>query len=183
MSKYKLSILVLFFTLFSSTAFASPGSYLGVGIGNASWDLTPTPFGTYDLEDSAAFKIYFGSKTGNLGGEMEFSFSSHDWDGFNATHNAGSFIFSGLAYLPVSDTVELFGKVGFNMWSTTVDLDGVVYEGESGIDLAFGAGLNIMLTETGGVRFEYQSLPGFDDGIDSGDITQFTINAHMGLHY
>lgn len=156
---------------------ASADSYFGFGLGNASWDLKPF-FGTNELEDGTAVRLFGGTRTGNFGMEIEFSFSEHDWKGSGglATHNAGGLIFSGVGYLGLAPGFDLYGKAGLNLWNTTVDFLGLNYDGEDGINLALGVGLDIAATEQFHIRMEYQMLGTLDDGVDEGDLSQLTIN-------
>lgn len=175
-----LKLLVAVGLLLSTSSIAFASSYFGGGIGNASWDLKPL-FGSFELEDGTAIRLFYGTRTGNFGGEMELAFSEHDWKGSGgqATHNATHFIFSGVGYFPLANYVDLYGKVGLNLWGTSVDLLGANYEGEDGIDIALGFGLNFKATDQFIIRAEYQILPGLDDGIDEGDVTQFTVNGAL----
>lgn len=164
--------------IFGSNLVFAEGLYFGAGLGNASWDLKPL-YGSFELEDSTPFRLFLGSKTGVIGGEMEVDFSAHDWvgSGGQATHNASSLIFSGLYYIPIANGFDLYGKAGINIWHTTVDFVGVNYDGDDGIDIAAGFGLNFTMTPNFLLRIEYQYLPGLGDGVDKGDISQFTVNA------
>jgi hypothetical protein len=167
----------IFFTaiLLSSNSALAAG-YIGLGFGKASWDIKPLEI--FEVDDGTPIRIFGGSRTGKLAFEMEFSLSEHDWTGSGGiiTHNADHLIFSGLGFLPLSDAFELYGKIGLNLWSTTVDVDGTEFEGDDGIDLAFGAGFNINAGQHFIIRLEGQYLPGIGDGLDEGDITQFTVN-------
>jgi hypothetical protein len=162
---------------------ALAGGYIGLGFGTASWDIKPL-LGTYEVDDGTPLRIFGGSRTGQLGWEIDFSMSEHDWydnfgiiafsPGGKITHMADNLIFSVIGFLPLSPTFDLYGKLGLNMWSTTVEVEGVELEGDDGIDLAAGAGLNINVAQNFLIRLEAQYLPGIGDGIDEGDITQFT---------
>ncbi|MBL1275043.1 MAG: porin family protein [Ectothiorhodospiraceae bacterium] len=157
------------------------GNYWGAGLGNASFDLQPLG-GAFDLEDGTAIKVFAGNRKGDFGVDFEVSLSEHDWKGSNgfATHNAASLIISGVAYHPLTDIVDLYGKVGLNAWTTTVDFIGTSYEGDNGIGLALGAGIEIAVSDKFHFRAEYQMLNGLEDGIDSGDISQVTFS---GVYY
>ena len=149
--------------------------YFGFGIGNASWDLEPLG---NSLENGTAIRGFIGLRTGNKGFEAELDASFHDWEGWSqSTHYATHLILSGVGYIPVSPAVDLYGKIGLNQWTTTVDLWGTSDEGESGFNLALAGGVNFGLSEKVHLRTEYQFLPGLDDGLDKGDISQFTVNA------
>jgi len=167
-------VLICLSLLFSGGA--SAATYFGGGLGRASWDLKP--FGNVNLEDDIAIRLFGGVRVDYIGGEIELAFSSHDWEGSGGqiTHNAVHIIFSGVGYLPIVYNLDLYGKLGINMWGTSVDIQNDIYEGDNGIDLALGLGLNFHVAENFLIRLEYQSLPGLSDGFDKGDITQYTAN-------
>ena len=179
------SIIRIFFgTLLLGASFTvQAGSYWGVGLGRGSWDLEVTPLTPdFSLEHSAAFRLFLGFRENNLGGEMEISYSEHDWKGLpNASHTAVNLVFSGLAYLPLSVNFELYGKLGLNFWTTSVDFFGINYDGGDGIDFMAGVGARYIISGNIGVRLEFQSLPGLDDGIDKGDMTLTTANIEIGF--
>lgn len=158
------------------TSSAAAGSYWGAGVGNASYDLKV--LGVVSLEDGTPIRFFGGNRTGDFGMEIEYSFSEHDWSGAGglATHNVGSLIFSGVAYHTLSEGFDLYGKAGLNLWNTTVDLVGTNYDGDNGVGLALGFGLDITATEQFHIRLEYQMLNGIGDSIDEGDVTQMTVN-------
>ena len=176
-------VIVLAAILLSSNNALAAG-YLGLGFGTASWDIKPL-LGLEEVDDGSPFKIFGGVRNGNFGWEIEFSMSEHDWydsngivtfPGGKITHMADHLVFSGIGFLPLNRTFDLYGKVGLNIWSTTVDIQGFELEGDDGIDLAVGAGLNINVAQHFLIRLEGQYLPGIGDGLDEGDITQFTVN-------
>ena len=155
---------------------ANAGNYWGFGLGNASFDLKVLD--TIPLDDGTAIRVLWGTRTGDFGMEAEFSTSEHDWEGGGgiASHTVGNIVLSGIGYLPISEGFDLYGKAGLNLWNTTVDVLGTSYEGENGIGLALGGGLDIAASEQFHIRLEYQMLPGIEDGIDEGDVTQMTIS-------
>ena len=162
------------------TGSANAGNYWGLGLGNAAYDLKV--LGVVPLKDGTAVKFLWGNRNENIGMEAEFSFSSHDWEGAGglATHNVGNLVFSGIGYFPVGSGFDVYGKAGLNLWSTTVDLVGTNYDGDSGVGLALGAGLDFATTDRFHLRLEYQMFNGIGDTIDEGDITQVTLS---GTYY
>lgn len=168
-----------------STASAENSRYVGGGLGKATWDLEVTPWSIdpYELEDGPAFRGFVGMRQDYLGAEAEVSVSIHDWDttDYNASHSAVHLIVSGVGYIPLTSAFDVYAKIGFNMWSTNVEINGRTFDGDDGIDIATGFGVNIHITEEFMIRFEHQSLPGMSDGIDDGDIEQNTINFAISL--
>ena len=152
------------------------GSYFGAGLGNSSWDITDQ--GLFNLEDSTAIRLFGGIKNDNIGFEAEFSFAGYDWEGFGGqnTHNASNLAFFGLYYVPISEGFEFFGKLGLNLWSTDVDFFGANFEGDDGVDIAYGFGVDVSASDTIKFRVEYDAFAGLGDGVDEGDVTQLMFN-------
>jgi len=177
--KSKLFLVLAFFsgTLFINQNASADGMYWGGGVGTASWDLKPLN-GIFELEDGTAINLFWGTRLQNFGGEMSFAFSSHDWKGSGgqATHNAGNLILAGLGYLPLSQTADVYGKIGVNLWHTTVDFLGAKYDGDDGVGIAAGFGLNVLVSPNLALRLQYDYLPGLGDRLDEGDVTMMTVN-------
>ena len=169
------SSLIMALTLAPADSYAGD-SYWGIGFGKSSFNIKPL-YGSNEVDDSGAFKVVIGSRFGNLGYEMDFSFASYDWKGLSsATHNASNVVFAGLGYLPISDSFDIYGKLGLNLWGTTVDYSGTLYDGDNGVGVAYGAGMDIQVTDKMTIRAEYQAMNGIGDGIDEGDISNVTVS-------
>jgi hypothetical protein len=167
--------LILVSTFTSNQALAE--NYWGIGLGNSSFDIKPL-YGSDEVDDAIDLKFVVGSRTSSTGYEMDLSFASYDWTHTSdATHNAFNLVFTGIGYLPVSESVDLYGKIGLNLWSTTVDYAGTLYEGDNGIGISFGGGIDFQVTDDTHFRLEYQQLNGIGDGIDEGDISNVTLTA------
>ena len=175
-TKSILKIGVTFLALtFCQTSFAE--GYFGIGAGTASWDIKPL-FGAFEVDNGTTIDILIGTRGGNLGFEGELTYSEHDWKGTSAaTHNATNLILAGLGFLPISSSFELYGKVGMDLWTTSVDFLGYNYEGDDGVSLVLGAGVIVNITDTFGFRVEYKTMSGLGDGIDEGDMSQTTLLA------
>lgn len=145
--------------------------YWGLGLGNASYDIKPF-FGMFEVEDGLALRGFWGMKNENFGLEGEGTFSMHDWvgSGGDASHNVFNMVFSAVGYLPINDNVSFYGKAGLDLWSTSVDVVGTLYEGDSGIDIAFGLGVDFTVSEKTHVRVQYSAYSGIGDGLDEGDM-------------
>ncbi len=154
---------------------ANAQSYFGFGAGDSSWDITDN--GLFELEDSTAFNFFSGAKNDRSGYEFKFSFAEYDWEGgTDASHSATNLVFSGLYFVPMSERLEFFGKLGLNLWSTDVEFLGVDFEGDDGIGIAYGLGLDFTVTESVFLRAEYEVFPGLEDGVDDGDVDQVMFN-------
>jgi len=170
---------VLVFAFLLSTN-AAAGTYWGIGIGKASWSLQ-SYLSSYELKDGPVLDVFFGMRSGNFGFEGELTASSHDWVDAPATHHAANAIIAAMGYLPVSQTVDFYGKLGFDFWHTTVDYAGYNYDGDSGLSLVYGVGLNFGLSPTMGMRLEYKMMNDLGDGVDKGDMSQATLSLVFSL--
>lgn len=163
-------------TLFIIFSFnVNAGNYFGAGLGNSSWDITDQ--GLFNLEDSTAIRIFGGTKNDNTGFEAELSFAGYDWEGFGGnTHNASNLAIFGLYYVPISGGFDLFGKLGLNFWSTDIDFSGDNFEGDDGLDIAYGFGVDVTASDTIKFRVEYDTFSGLGEKVDEGDVTQLMFN-------
>lgn len=173
-SVLKICTLLFAFSL-SQNTFAGP--YWGIGVGSSSWDLKPV-YGLFELKNGTTFDLLLGMRVGNFAYEGEITGSSHDWVGVSgATHNATNVILAGLGYLPVNQTFEFYGKFGFDFWKTTVDVGPYNFDGDNGVSLVLGAGVNMNFNPGFSLRAEYKRMNGLGDGVDEGDIAQTTLIA------
>jgi len=177
MTKTKiLSPVSLIFTTMLISAPAFCDQYWGLGIGSASYDIKPL-FGAREVDDGPMLRGFIGKRKDNAAFEMDASVGSFDWIGSSDSHAVATLGVSGVGFIPLADTFEVYAKIGLSLYSTAVEYSGSVYEGETGVSLTAGAGVDINFTEKFGIRAEYQLMPGIDDGVDSGDIGLFTVNA------
>ncbi|MGF1728302.1 outer membrane beta-barrel protein [Photobacterium kasasachensis] len=143
-------------------ALANAGNvYIGASVGQANYnDLVTSDIDNslssagIDLDDSdTGFKLFGGFRANdyfafelfyaNLG---EVSMNFGDTSSFmgiqEMTVEQDTLGASLIGILPVTDSFELFGKVGFHAWDSTVNLDSnVSIEGADGTDPMFGAGI------------------------------------------
>jgi OmpA-OmpF porin, OOP family len=138
-----------------------PGFYAGLGIGSASaeddesgFDGDDTGFklyGGYSFNDNFAIEVAYLD-----GGAPDDRFGSIDVElevtGFNA---------SAVGRLPVSETVSLFGKIGF----ASYDLEATASSGglsasadDSDSDLSYGVGASVSFAERFEVRVEWEAI-------------------------
>lgn len=139
-----------------------------------------------EVKDTNEIDMFFGERRGNFSGELTFFSSDHDWEGLgnagSATHEALSFVTYVVAFLPLGESFELFGKAGINFWSVDVEAEipalnlSGKYIGEDGVDFAYGGGASFNYFESFNLRLDYQVLPGMGDGIDEGDISKLSVN-------
>jgi len=161
----------------SQTAFAQ--MYWGIGGGSSSWDIKPTDgIYRYEVKDGPTLDALIGSRVGQFAFEGELTYSTHDWRGASyGTHKAANLIAAGLGFLSLSPTFELYGKLGLDFWSTTVDYYGLSYDGTTGMSAVVGVGMNFNISPTFSLRAEYKRMNGLGDGLDKGDLAQGTVLA------
>ncbi|MEJ2141043.1 MAG: porin family protein [Gammaproteobacteria bacterium] len=146
-------------TLLASSMFASGAmadNYFGVGVGSA------------DLEgvDDSSFKIFGGTRNGNLGFEVayhDFGKPEESYPGlYYASLEPTGIEFSGVGYMPVSPTMDFFGKIGLLMWDvdatfTDYTVPVTLTGSEDGNDLIYGVGLQFNSSNNFSLRVEYQA--------------------------
>ena len=76
---------------------------------------------------------------------------------------------------------EFYGKIGLDYWHTSVDYAGVNYDGDTGMSLVLGGGLNLNINPGFSLRVEYKRMSDLGDGVDKGDIGQTTLLAVFKL--
>lgn len=140
--------MVLASNILGSAAMAE--NYFGLGIGSA------------DIEgvDDTSLKIYGGFRTPNFGFEMAY----HDLGkqeesaaGITASIEATGIELSGVGYLPVSSSVDVFGKLGMLLWDMDLNLTGFPTVSDDGSDFIYGLGIQFNPTNNFALRLELQA--------------------------
>jgi OmpA-OmpF porin, OOP family len=151
-----------------------PGFYAGLGAGTASVEDDDTGFDG----DDTAFKLFGGYAFNDNfavelayidGGTPDDRFGNIDVDlevtGLNA---------SAVGRLPVSDTVALFGKVGFASYDlkATARLGGAsASDKDSDTDLSYGVGGSVSFAERFEVRVEWEAID-----VEDGSFSLLSVN-------
>lgn len=163
--------------------------YVGFSLGQATIEdacdgFTGLPGVSCDDSDTA-FKIYGGSKINpNFAFEVAYidmgeAVASDRFD--TLTSEVTAFNFSALGIIPVSQTVDLFGKVGLLFWDAKISINGSLNGSisEDGTDIGFGFGANFAVNEKFSIRAEFQKFPniGDDDTIGESAITMLSVGA------
>ena len=104
----------------------------------------------------------------NLGVEGEVSFGVRDDDiSFGAVDGSLELEYDaavyGVAYLPISNNLELFGRVGYGTTEIKADVAGFS-ETTSGESVNYGAGANWFFDESNGLRGDWTRRDFTDDG-------------------
>lgn len=162
-------LVTLFFfnVMLAPSTWAASGGYIGASLGSASVD---DPAGLVDDSDTGV-KLFGGFRLNNnfaveafyadFGDPETFSFgslSSEEITGFGVQ-------IVGIA--PLSNQVELFGKLGLISWDEDYKIDGSVTFSDSGTDLTYGFGATFHVNDMVSIRGEWE----FYDVEDSfGDI-------------
>lgn len=79
----------------------------------------------------------------------------------------------GVAYLPISDNFELFGRLGYGTTSVEADVAGFT-QTEDGESVNYGAGANWFFDESNGLRGDWTRRDFTDDG--GGEIDVYSVN-------
>ncbi|MCU7850579.1 MAG: outer membrane beta-barrel protein [Candidatus Thiodiazotropha sp. (ex Monitilora ramsayi)] len=147
MKKY-LSLALSGICFLTTSVYAGEG-YFGFGAGSSSY--TEEDF---DASDTG-LNIYGGLKSNeNLGAEIsytDFGMQEGKFHGINASVEVTGLGFSAVGILPVSDSFDVFGKVGLFFWDADIRL-GSFLDGDDGADLLFGFGATNQLTDQFALR-------------------------------
>ena len=170
--KYKKSIL-LAFVLSSLSPWALADAYVGGGFGSSSVDQD-------GFEDSDTYKVYGGGRFGNFGFELAYV----NFDGFALSSNSAStvsgdgFEASGVGYLPLGKSVDLFGKIGALAWDLNATTAGTSFSAsESDVSLAYGVGVQYKPIDNLSLRLEYQKY------VDVSDADLSALSVGVAYHF
>ena len=113
-------------------------------------------FGGYQFAPNFAveggyYKLADLSESDNAGTTMKFQ--------------ASGVAITGVASMPVAPKIDLFGKLGMMQWDAKAKLNGKTFDKDDGTDAMAGVGLNYKITDTLGIRGEYEHIDG-DVGSD-----------------
>lgn len=158
--------------LLSATANAD-GGYVGLSLGQTDVDLS----GFDDANSKAISGGYrFNKNFAIEAAYIDLGESEDDIDPIWTLETDG-FNFSAVGIIPVSDKVDIFGKVGVFTWEVTLDEAGYgELASEDGTDISFGIGASVNLTEQFGIVVEYQK---FD--LDDDDVSNISIGARFNF--
>jgi len=155
--------------LVTLSPFAAAEGYIGGAFGSTDVDEPG-----YDNSDT--YKIYGGYRAGNLGLEGAYI----NFDGFDVQGTGGAQYVDGdgleislIGFLPLGESVELFGKLGMLAWSLDANSYGYNFGSDDGNSFAYGAGLQFKATQQVSLRLEYQ---GFQD-VSGSDLNALTFGA------
>lgn len=151
---------------------AASAGYWGVGAGKASLDIDPV-FGAQGVEDGAMIKVMFGDRDVSRGLELDFLAGTFDLILVNAEarHTVYNTSLSGVLFHSLSHSYEVFGKLGVGLTAVASERDGAIINSDLGFGLAYGAGVNMNVTDSSELRLEYQAITNVGDGVESGTLS------------
>ena len=165
-------------------------TYFGVAVSSDSTDYKDPDFFSGDVDDSAGYSFwagfpilpYLAAEVGYTKiGDADFD---GEWQGFpdTGTIKADGIRASVLGAIPIGNRFSVFGRVGMFAWNVDENeiFDGVPESySESGTDLVYGAGVQVMLTKKLlDLRAEWVRSEGvgeFGEGTGSGDTDSFSV--------
>ena len=156
--------------LFAATS-ASAGGYFGAAVGQSDVDLD-------GFDKGNSFSLLAGVRANeNFALEMAYIDLGDAEDDFAPvwTLEASGLAFSAVGIAPVSDVVDIYGKLGFFMWDVTLSEEGFgKIGGDDGNDLFFGVGASFKVADPLRLAVEYQAFELDDTDVD---------NISLGLLY
>jgi len=151
------------------SSFAAAEGYIGGAFGSTDVDES-------GFDNSDTYKIYGGFRSGNIGLEAAYlNFDSFDVQGSGGAQyvDGDGLEVSAIGFLPVSQNVDLFGKLGILSWNLDANSFGSTFGSDDGTSFAYGAGLQFQPAEAVSIRFEYQ---GFND-VSGSDLSSLFLGA------
>ena len=156
-----------------STSVVAEGGYIGLSAGQTDIDEDGFDKGT-SVAITGGYK--FNENFAIEGSYIDLG-DSEDNDAPVWTIEADGFNFSAVGIIPVSETIDIFGKVGIFMWDVTAYEDGYGEIGSAdGTDLSFGFGAAANFTDQFSLEFEYQK---FD--LDDDDASNISLGARFSF--
>ncbi len=153
---------------------AIAAGYAGIGVGKTDYDAGAT------FDDPIGFEIYVGNEFNkNLSIEASYIDFGESSDGIPPEWriNADSLAFGVLGKAPVSESVELFAKIGLHFWDAEFTEDGFgVLNENDGQDIFWGFGATLKVNKRFSLGARYTSYD-----FDGDDVTRFSVNAQIGF--
>jgi len=144
--------LVLGLLLMAVTLQAQAGPYAGFKVGKLDYDLP-------DFEDPTTFEFFLGNRFNeNFAVELNYIDLGESEDGIPPVWTlSGDSVGVGLRlFLPLSEQVELTGRLGIHSWQLELHEAGTgTIADDDGTDLFYGVGVNVGLTPNVGMGAHY----------------------------
>jgi OmpA-OmpF porin, OOP family len=181
------TILISPFTNFAS---ASWYPYMGISAGQSSYgDVCNTSAGptiTSCEDTDTALKVYAGAKVGRYTafevsymdiGQAELRSDS------TYTVEASGFNISGFGILPVTNNIDLFARAGALAWKAERNSTAGPVADSDGIDLSYGAGVNIGISRHFAIRAEYENFQRVGGEVTSGETPVTLISLGVSWYF
>ena len=154
--------------LLLAASLAQAGPYMGFKFGTLDYDL---PY----FDDATTFEIMLGNRFNeNFAIEASYIDLGESEDGIPPVWTiSGSSLGLGMrVFAPVTDQVELTGRIGIHSWELQLDEDGygTLFE-DDGTDLFYGFGVNFGLTPNLGLGAHYTIYD-----LDEEDVTSLSFD-------
>jgi len=161
-----ISLLITTLTIANITYGAEPYAGFSLGqikVGDFCDDFSSIP-GVSCEDTDTSFKVFGGAKI-NKNFAVEGSYidfgelvAKDNFDSFTA--EITGFNISAVGIIPVSDSVDIFGKVGMLFWDLKLALSGTFNDSlsEDGNDISFGFGANFDVNDTFAIRAEFEKF-------------------------
>lgn len=137
---------------------AQAPNYLGASIGSTTTDGFCSDLSACENSDKS-WKVFAGVRMNeNIvveGGYVDFGTQSGTDASGNVSQQATAFTAAGVAGIPVSEQIEVFGKAGMARW-TVEKTDSTGAAENTGTDVLVGVGANYNLGDNMGVRAEWE---------------------------
>jgi OOP family OmpA-OmpF porin len=175
-------LIIPFLILISITSDAVAASYMGIGIGSATFTLDLTSAGGSTLDNSGtgsklyggySFNKYFAAEA-SIYNFAEVSVGSVEYPPASGTFHSGSASMRGIgayavAMYPVTKKVNLLAKLGALSWNADVSEDNNS-ETNSGTDAAYGLAASYAFTKTLLAVAEWESY-----NTDNPELSMFSV--------
>jgi len=149
----------------TSNVIAETNPYAGLSFGQSKVNDFCDGFSGVSCDDSdTSLKIFGGAKFNkNFAFEAAYidlgeAIVTDNIDTFTA--EATGFNFSAVGIIPVSESVDIFGKVGMLFWDLKLALSGTFTDSlsEDGNDISFGFGADFDVNESFSIRAEFEKF-------------------------
>ena len=145
-------------SLVAAPAFAETGFSAGASLGYSTLEIEDS--GLSAEFDDVGYKIFgnwmFTDNFGIEGGWVDFGNLSTNIGGTDAEIDADGFDLFVVGALPVSETFDLYAKVGMLSWDAEASISGFGQGSDSGEDLAYGLGGRLKAASGFGIRAEWE---------------------------
>lgn len=144
--------------------------YSGVSGGIATLSDTCDNYSSSCDDQTSFLRVYSGARLlPNFGVEVGYM-QSQDFElGPNTDLSTSGLDVTGLVHLPLSGSIDVFGKIGGFFWNTELDASGGSSADESGADIRTGVGAQLGVTDHLYLRADLDYIPDFGNSVTGED--------------